>query len=67
MATFRLVVYDDTTTECFTWGWAAQDIAVATYSYDRITQFELWARHATGGIFILIGVYFSLVYIYRVL
>ncbi len=36
-------------------------------AYDRITQFEVWARRATGGIFISVGVYFSLVYIFRVL
>ncbi len=35
-------------------------------AFDRITQFEWWARHATGVIFIGIGVYFSLVYIFRV-
>ena len=36
-------------------------------AYNRITQFEWWARHVTGVIFIGIGVYFSLAYIFRVL
>ena len=36
-------------------------------AYDRITQFEWWARRVTGVIFIGIGVYFSLAYIFRVL
>jgi cytochrome c-type biogenesis protein len=36
-------------------------------AFNRITQFEWWARHATGMIFIGIGVYFCLAYIFRVL
>ncbi|MBN2561870.1 MAG: sulfite exporter TauE/SafE family protein [Phycisphaerae bacterium] len=36
-------------------------------AFDKITQFEWWARHATGVIFIGVGVYFSLAYIFRVL
>ncbi|MCP4589287.1 MAG: sulfite exporter TauE/SafE family protein [bacterium] len=35
-------------------------------AFNRITQFEWWARRVTGVIFIGIGVYFSLVYIFRV-
>ncbi len=36
-------------------------------AFDRITLFERWARRATGVLFIAIGVYFSLTYIFRVL
>ena len=36
-------------------------------AYNKIAQFEWWARHITGTIFILVGVYFCLVYIYHVL
>jgi len=36
-------------------------------AFNRITQFEWWARRLTGVIFIGIGVYFSLAYIFRVL
>ncbi|MHC4695212.1 MAG: aromatic aminobenezylarsenical efflux permease ArsG family transporter [Planctomycetota bacterium] len=36
-------------------------------AFNRITQFEWWARRVTGVLFIGIGVYFSLVYIFRVL
>lgn len=35
-------------------------------AFNRITQFELWARRITGTLFILIGVYFCLAFIYRV-
>jgi len=36
-------------------------------AYNRITQLEWWARHATGVLFIGMGVYFSLAYIFHVL
>ena len=36
-------------------------------AYNRITQFETWARRVTGVIFIGVGIYFSLMYIFRVL
>ena len=36
-------------------------------AFNRLTQFEFWARRVTGVIFIGIGVYFSLAYIFRVL
>ncbi len=36
-------------------------------AYDRITQFEWWARRITGVLFIGIGVYFCLAFIFRVL
>jgi len=35
-------------------------------AFDRITQFEWWARRATGVLFIGVGVYFSLAYVFRV-
>ena len=46
-------------------------IAVSTNAvaraFDRITQFEWWARRITGVLFIGIGVYFCLVFVFRVL
>jgi cytochrome c biogenesis protein CcdA len=36
-------------------------------AYNRITQFEWWARRITGVLFVVIGVYFSLKFIFRVL
>ncbi len=36
-------------------------------AFNRLTQIELWARRATGGIFILIGIYYCLVYVFDVL
>ncbi len=35
--------------------------------FQRLTQFERWARWATGALFVLIGGYFCLAYIYGVL
>ncbi len=35
-------------------------------AFNRITQFEWWARRVTGVIFIGIGIYFSLAYVFRV-
>ncbi|HUT34886.1 MAG TPA: aromatic aminobenezylarsenical efflux permease ArsG family transporter [Planctomycetota bacterium] len=35
--------------------------------FHRLTQFERWARWATGALFVLIGGYFCLAYIYGVL
>lgn len=35
-------------------------------AFNRITQFERWARRITGALFIAIGIYFSLAYIFRV-
>jgi cytochrome c-type biogenesis protein len=32
--------------------------------FSRISQFELWARRITGVAFILVGIYYSLVYIF---
>lgn len=46
-------------------------IAVGTQAvgraFEKITQFEWWARRITGMIFIVVGVYFSLMFIFRVL
>ncbi len=36
-------------------------------AYNRISQFEWWARNGTGVLFIGLGVYFCLAYIFRVL
>ena len=36
-------------------------------AFNKLASFEKWARLATGAIFILIGVYFCLIYIFRLL
>lgn len=41
----------------------AQSVAKA---FNRLTQLEWWVRRITGGIFILIGIYYCLVYIFGV-
>src|SRR4029079_8164412 len=38
---FRLVVDDDPPTQCLAWRGPAQDISVAAYRDDRVSQFEL--------------------------
>ncbi len=35
-------------------------------AYDKIAVFERWARRVTGGLFIVVGVYFCLIYILRI-
>ena len=35
-------------------------------AFNRITQFEFWARNVTGVLFIGIGAYFCLRFIWRV-
>lgn len=35
-------------------------------AYDRVRRFEWWARRATGVVFIVVGTYYSLVYIWGV-
>lgn len=35
-------------------------------AFNKVTQIEFWVRRATGGIFILIGIYYCLVYIFDV-
>ena len=34
--------------------------------FNKLTQFELWARRITGTIFILVGVYYCLIYIFGI-
>ena len=41
----------------------AQSVAKA---FNRLTQLEWWVRRITGGIFILIGIYYCLVYIFNI-
>jgi cytochrome c biogenesis protein CcdA len=36
-------------------------------AFNRITQFEWWARRITGALFIGIGIYFCLAFVFRVL
>jgi cytochrome c biogenesis protein CcdA len=36
-------------------------------AFDKITQVEWWARRITGVVFVVIGIYLSLAYIFRVL
>ena len=36
-------------------------------AFNRITQFEWWARRITGALFIAIGIYYCLAFIFRVL
>ena len=43
--------------------YAAQAMGKA---FDRLRQFERWARTITGTIFILVGVYYCLTYIFGV-
>ncbi len=33
--------------------------------FNRLTQIELWARRITGLVFILVGIYYSLIYIFE--
>jgi sulfite exporter TauE/SafE len=33
-------------------------------TYDRVVVFERWARYITGGLFVLVGVYYSVIYIF---
>ncbi len=35
--------------------------------FNKLTQIELWVRRITGGVFIIVGIYFCLIYIFRVL
>lgn len=40
--------------------------AMARY-FNRVSVFERWSRRVTGGIFVLVGVYFCLAFIFKVL
>lgn len=42
----------------------AQSVAKA---FDRLTQLEIWFRRATGAAFIIIGIYFCLTHIFKLL
>ena len=35
-------------------------------TFNRLTQFEKWARRVTAVLFILVGVYYSLIYIFGI-
>ena len=34
-------------------------------TFNKITRFEIWARRITGVIFIFVGIYYSLIYIFK--
>ena len=36
-------------------------------AFDKVTQFEVWARRVTGIIFLIVGVYFTLAYTMRII
>ena len=36
-------------------------------AFHQLTQFETWARRVTGGLFITIGIYFALAYIFQII
>jgi cytochrome c biogenesis protein CcdA len=42
----------------------ARSIAKA---YDRLRRVEWWGRRVTGSVFLLVGIYYTLVYIYEVI
>lgn len=35
-------------------------------TYDRLSAFERWARRVTGGVFIVVGIYFCLAFIFKI-
>lgn len=35
-------------------------------AFNKLTQLELWIRRVTGGIFILVGIYYCLMYIFNI-
>lgn len=41
---------------------ASQRLSAA---FNRLTQIELWVRHLTGVIFVAVGIYYSLLYVYE--
>lgn len=41
---------------------ASQRLSAA---FNRLTQIELWVRHITGVIFVAVGIYYSLLYVYE--
>jgi cytochrome c biogenesis protein CcdA len=34
--------------------------------FSKVTEFEIWGRRITGWVFILVGIYFCLVYVFGV-
>jgi cytochrome c-type biogenesis protein len=36
-------------------------------AFNRLTHIERWARRVTGGVFILVGIYYCLTYIFKIL
>ena len=36
-------------------------------AFQKTTAFALWARRVTGGVFVAVGIYMTLVYVYEVL
>ena len=44
-------------------GFSAQALS---RTFDRITQLELWARRITGAVFIVVGLYYTLNYVFEV-
>ncbi len=45
----------------------AAGAGVVARAFQQVATFERWARTATGFIFIAVGVYFSLVFVFRIL
>ncbi len=43
-----------------------RDVKSLGKAFNKLTQIELWIRRITGGIFILIGIYYCLAYIFNV-
>ena len=35
-------------------------------AFKKLVQFEKWARHVTGAIFVMVGVRYCLIYIFEV-
>ncbi len=35
-------------------------------AFNKVTQFELWARRITGVVFIVVGIYYSLIYLFKI-
>jgi cytochrome c biogenesis protein CcdA len=35
-------------------------------AFNKITQFEFWARRITGVVFIAVGIYYSLIYLFKI-
>lgn len=44
----------------------AAGVKQITPVFDKIVRYEIWIRRITGIVFILVGIYYSLVYIFRI-